>query len=340
MQQQPERKWEDLAVMIILGGALLLWLLLTVARAEALLVPVDHNSDTSGALRFVAPSGAGIGDAYVFAYLATDWDADRRGHGFIQGRTTTDASGNWREPLYLESGLEYVIVLTAPGRYQASVVEHTVADLRTTTPTRTRTPTPTKTLTRTLTPTTHWCDTLTPCTPTNTATSTATDTPTNTATATNTTHWCDTLTPCTPTDTPTSTATDTATETPTDTPTNTATSTNTATPIEGAECAGAVALGDGSATIDYATGTTLLVWAYTELLLDTTFTISSANITDATIYGFGLTCEATMTERAMVQDGTSWAYFYDGDVFPDTYRYAIYADPAEVTGTVALELAP
>jgi hypothetical protein len=112
------------------------------------------------------------------------------------------------------------------------IVDVTIEELPTATPTATNTPvstntfTPTATSTFTPTPT----DTATP-TPTDTFTPTPTDTATPTPTDTATPTPTDTATP-TPTDTATPTPTDTATPTPTDTATPTPTDTATPTPTD------------------------------------------------------------------------------------------------------------
>ncbi len=87
-------------------------------------VPVDHNYGGVDALRYVAPSGAGVPQATVHAYKQPDWDRGRR--DLAVSVTQTDDDGRWQAPLFLEVGYDYVIVLEKEAAFGPDVARITV----------------------------------------------------------------------------------------------------------------------------------------------------------------------------------------------------------------------
>ena len=62
-----------------------------------------------------APSGPGIPDATIRAFRASEWDAGRREVG--EYVVLTDAQGRWKSPLWLEPGLDWVLVFEKAGSF-------------------------------------------------------------------------------------------------------------------------------------------------------------------------------------------------------------------------------
>src|SRR4029078_4993614 len=83
-------------------------------------VVVDHNYGGPDSLTVTDPSGAGIQDADIVSYLQSDYDGGQRGNGYIRGRTTTNVSGHWRNPMMLEPDL-YVLLVSKPRSYSPEV---------------------------------------------------------------------------------------------------------------------------------------------------------------------------------------------------------------------------
>lgn len=85
------------------------------AAVLATRVRVDHNWPTFDNLRVVAQSGMGIPEATVRVFRAPDWDANRRDVALAV--TTTDVNGAWKTPVWLEPGMDYVLVGSKEGAY-------------------------------------------------------------------------------------------------------------------------------------------------------------------------------------------------------------------------------
>lgn len=77
-------------------------------------VQVDHNYGGSDALAYKFGSGEGVSGADILVYTRTDYDAGRRGHTSVIGKTMTGAAGRWARPLMLTPG-EYTLVLYRMG---------------------------------------------------------------------------------------------------------------------------------------------------------------------------------------------------------------------------------
>lgn len=84
---------------------------------------VDHDLNSSDSLRYVDPSGNGIDQAEVRAYLKSEWDADPQ-TAAVRGRTTTGTDGRWIGQMLLDSGT-YVFTFKADG-YAVVTQEETV----------------------------------------------------------------------------------------------------------------------------------------------------------------------------------------------------------------------
>ena len=82
------------------------------------------NHDTGGAdeLTYESSPGVGISGASVKAYVKTDYDADVL---TIRGQTITNDSGEWVNPLYLDSGTPYSIRFELPGQYGPDISDVT-----------------------------------------------------------------------------------------------------------------------------------------------------------------------------------------------------------------------
>jgi hypothetical protein len=87
---------------------------------------VDHNYGGPDALAYVTAEGSGINDATILAYLTTDYDADNLGGEFIQGRSSTNAEGEWVNPMLLDPG-DYTLVYSEQGLWGPNTVNITVS---------------------------------------------------------------------------------------------------------------------------------------------------------------------------------------------------------------------
>lgn len=76
---------------------------------------VDHDYGGTDQLRYVAPSGPGIPDATIRAFRASEWDAGRRASG--EYVVMTDVLGRWKTPMWLEPGLDWVLVFEKAGSF-------------------------------------------------------------------------------------------------------------------------------------------------------------------------------------------------------------------------------
>ena len=83
-------------------------------------VLVDHNYGGTDNLRVVDPSGAGVRDALIQAFLSSDYEAGNTEQTFIKGVTHTDMDGRWVHPLRLDPG-SYRLVVSHPN-YRVDVV--------------------------------------------------------------------------------------------------------------------------------------------------------------------------------------------------------------------------
>ncbi len=85
-------------------------------------VKVDADFGGVNELQLVTPEGQPIPDADVRFFLATEWDANRR--DVAQYVVQTNAQGRMKSPVWLEPGLQYVLIFErtgAPG-YRAEPV--------------------------------------------------------------------------------------------------------------------------------------------------------------------------------------------------------------------------
>ena len=86
-----------------------------VAASLASRTRVDHDYGGADSLRYVAPSGPGIPDATIRAFRAAEWDAGRRSAS--EYVVQTDVNGRWRTCLWLEPGLDWVLVFEKAGSF-------------------------------------------------------------------------------------------------------------------------------------------------------------------------------------------------------------------------------
>lgn len=88
--------------------------------------PVDH--DTGGADHYLVRDSAthvAIDNAKLTAFLKTDYDADRRTTAYLKAIAFTTDTGRWANPMMLDSGLTYTILVTA-AEHQAFTFNLTV----------------------------------------------------------------------------------------------------------------------------------------------------------------------------------------------------------------------
>jgi hypothetical protein len=85
---------------------------------------VDHDYGATNALTYQTRSGVGVPDATIRVFRAGDWDAGRRVVGLYV--TETDSQGRWKSPLWVEQGLDYVIVYEKPSAFGPDVIRVTV----------------------------------------------------------------------------------------------------------------------------------------------------------------------------------------------------------------------
>jgi len=86
---------------------------------------VDHNYGSTDAYTVLDTSGAAIADVQILLYLQTDYNAGNRGQAYIKARSSTNVSGQWREPVLLEPAT-YVAVFSKSGSFQTKAVAITV----------------------------------------------------------------------------------------------------------------------------------------------------------------------------------------------------------------------
>jgi len=71
-------------------------------------IPIDHDYGGEDALQAVAPGGAPISALTIYVYKKVDFDGGNK--TLPVGITETDAQGRWKNPVYVEPGLDYVLV--------------------------------------------------------------------------------------------------------------------------------------------------------------------------------------------------------------------------------------
>lgn len=71
-------------------------------------IPLDHNYGAADRYQVTAPGGAPIAYLAITVFKKTDYDA---GNSPLPiGVTETDVNGRWQSPVYVEPGLDYVMV--------------------------------------------------------------------------------------------------------------------------------------------------------------------------------------------------------------------------------------
>lgn len=88
-------------------------------------VLINHNYGGEDALRYVAPNGVGIDNGTIQIFLKSDYDAGRRGRGYVIAETSTNTEGRWVRDVALDPG-EYVVVFFKQGLYSPTAVPITV----------------------------------------------------------------------------------------------------------------------------------------------------------------------------------------------------------------------
>ena len=85
------------------------------------------NHDTGGAdtLRYVDSGDNGIDNAFILAYLKTDYDLGNTSSSYIKGSAKTLPDGRWFAPIYVVSGT-YILVFTKTSEFGPDTAEVTV----------------------------------------------------------------------------------------------------------------------------------------------------------------------------------------------------------------------
>lgn len=78
-------------------------------------VRVDHNYLFTNNLQCVTRGGVGVPDVTLRVFRASDWDAGRRDAALYV--TATGPNGLWKTSLWLEPGLEFVLLAEKPGSF-------------------------------------------------------------------------------------------------------------------------------------------------------------------------------------------------------------------------------
>ena len=94
------------------------------AAVLATRVRIDQDWPTFDNLRVTAPSGVGIPDATIRVFRAPDWDANRKDVALAV--TQTGPNGEWKVPVWLEPGMDYVLVGEKLGAFGPNIRRITV----------------------------------------------------------------------------------------------------------------------------------------------------------------------------------------------------------------------
>lgn len=86
-------------------------------------VKVDEHYGTADALRYLA-SGMPVPNALIRVYREADWDLGKTELALYVVETKPD--GRWNSPIYLEPGLNYVLVFSKEGSYGPDIVRTTI----------------------------------------------------------------------------------------------------------------------------------------------------------------------------------------------------------------------
>lgn len=81
---------------------------------------VDHDYPNTDDMRVTTPTGEGIRDADVKAYLSAEYNTGSRQAEAIRGQTKTDINGRWISPFSLSAG-NYTLVFSQPGRFLTTI---------------------------------------------------------------------------------------------------------------------------------------------------------------------------------------------------------------------------
>jgi len=86
---------------------------------------INHDYGGTDNLRFVAPSGVGVGGVTIYCFLKDDYDVNRRSRGYIIAESKTRDDGRWWWDMALNPG-DYVLVFFKTGQYAPTPKEITV----------------------------------------------------------------------------------------------------------------------------------------------------------------------------------------------------------------------
>ena len=78
-------------------------------------VALNHHHGLPDNLRYVTAGGTPIRDAQVRIYFKSDYDAQQLRAPV--GVTTTDPSGRWKDPIFVQPGFTYVVQFFKPNDF-------------------------------------------------------------------------------------------------------------------------------------------------------------------------------------------------------------------------------
>lgn len=87
---------------------------------------VDHDYGGTDRLTYVGPDGRGIDNATIQAFLRSDWNAGRRGSGYVRAQTSTTPRGRWFRPMLLDPGT-YILLYFRQGMFGPDTTTITVS---------------------------------------------------------------------------------------------------------------------------------------------------------------------------------------------------------------------
>lgn len=93
-------------------------------HSEESKIRVDHDYPTVDALRYVSPGSSPISQAEVMIFTEPDWNQNRR--TVPVARTQTSNDGRWAAPIYLTTGMNYVVYFVKDSAYGPDTTTITV----------------------------------------------------------------------------------------------------------------------------------------------------------------------------------------------------------------------
>lgn len=83
-------------------------------------IPLNHDYGSEDAYKAIAPGGAPVSYAQILVFKKIDWDGGNK--SLPVGITETNTEGRWRDTIYVEPGLDYVIQFFKPQAFGPTTV--------------------------------------------------------------------------------------------------------------------------------------------------------------------------------------------------------------------------